>query len=88
MKKLIEVTEVAGEGLEALMGENVALFCLNYIYSGKLVGVNSSFVKLENPSIVYETGAFNTKSWKDAQTLHTTEWYVQTSAIESYGLAK
>ena len=31
MKKLVEVTEVQGEGLEKLMGERVTLFCANYI---------------------------------------------------------
>lgn len=88
MKKLIEVTEVEGEGLEALLGQNVLLFCLNYIYTGKLVGVNSTFVKLDGAKIVYETGAFSDKNYKDAQSLPASEWYVQTSAIESYGLGK
>lgn len=36
MKKLMHVTEVDGEGIEALLGENVTFFCLNYIYHGKL----------------------------------------------------
>lgn len=88
MKKLIEVTEVDGEGLDALLGENVMLFCLNYIYAGKLVGVNEKFVKLEDAKIVYETGPFNTSGYKDAQNLPTKEWYVQLSAIESYGKGK
>src|SRR5208282_5297819 len=56
MKQIVTVTEVEGEGLEALLGQNVLLFCLNYIYTGKLVGVNSTFVKLEGAKIVYETG--------------------------------
>lgn len=84
MKKVVEVTEVEGEGLTALLGEVVMLFCLNYIYTGKLVGVNSSCVLLENPAIVYETGAFNTKDLKDAQKLPF-QLYVQSSAIESFG---
>lgn len=87
MKKLIATTKVEGEGLEALMGERVTLFCLNYIYTGKLVGVNSSFVKLESAMIVYETGALTDKTWKDAQPLPN-DWYVQTGAIESFGLLK
>src|SRR3989442_11326366 len=41
----VNVEEVQGEGLVGLMGEQVTLFCLNYIYTGKLVGVNDSFVK-------------------------------------------
>lgn len=88
MKKLIEVTEVDGEGLDALLGEQVMLFGLNYIYVGKLVGVNTTFVKLEGAKIVYETGAFTAASYKDAQNLPTEEWYILLSAVESYGKAR
>ena len=88
MKKLIKVEEVAGEGLLALMGEKVTLFCLNYIYHGTLVGVNDSYVKLEEPSIVYATGAFTEKNFADAQRLPKNEWYVQIAAIESFGILK
>ena len=87
MKKLVEVTEVAGEGLEALLGENVTIFCMNYIYAGTLVGVNSSFIKLENASVVYDTGAFSKKDWATAEELPGA-WYVQNSSIESFGLLK
>jgi hypothetical protein len=85
MKKII--TEVQGEGLVKLMGENVTLFCMNYIYTGKLVGVNDTCVLLENAAVVYETGSFNDKKWKDVQNLPG-EWYVQTSSIESFGILK
>lgn len=84
MKKLVTVTEESGEGLVKLMGENVLLFCLNYIYTGKLIGVNTTCVLLENAKIVYETGAFNTNSFSDAQAMPF-ELYVQTNAIESFG---
>ena len=87
MKKLVKVEEVSGEGLVALMGETVILFCMNYFYAGKLVGVNDTFVKLENAHIVYETGPLSNEKYKDAQKL-ADEFYVQISAIESYGLGK
>jgi hypothetical protein len=87
MKKLVSVQEVSGEGLEALMGEQITLFCLNYIYTGKLIGVNTACVLLENPMIVYETGAFSDKAWKDAQALPN-ELYVMVGAIESFGKVK
>ncbi len=87
MKKVVTVTEVAGEGLMALLGKRVTFFCVNYIYTGDLVGVNDSCVLLDNPAIVYETGPFNTTEWKDAQALpHSI--YIQTSAIESFGEIK
>lgn len=88
MKQLVTVTEVEGEGLEALLGEDVMLFGLNYIYAGKLVGVNTTCVKLEKAKIVYETGPFDRKGYEDAQSLPGDFFYVQTSAIESFGHGK
>ena len=87
MKKLVKVEEVENEGLIGLMGEIVTLFCLNYIYTGKLVGVNDKYVKLGGAKIVYETGAFTEKEWKDAQPLPN-NWYVQKDCIESFGILK
>jgi len=84
MKKLVDVEEVEGEGLTSLLEENVLLFCLNYIYNGKLSGVTGDSVLLEDPSIVYETGAFNNTTFKDKQSLPF-QLYVHKSAIESFG---
>ena len=88
MKVIKECVEVSGEGLEGLLGQTVTLFCAVYIYTGKLVGVNSSCVKLEGAKIVYETGAFNEKNWKDAQALPNSVWYVSSAMIESFGILK
>jgi hypothetical protein len=85
MRKIIE--EVSGEGLEGLLGECITLFCLNYIYTGKLIGVNDTCILLETPSIVYETGAFDTIDWQDAQRLPN-QLYIQVAAIESFGIVK
>jgi len=87
MKQLVKVEEIPGEGLIGLMGQRVTLMCLNYFYTGKLVGVNDKFVKLEDASIVFETGPYSDKTWKDAQKLPN-DWYVQTRTIESYGILK
>ena len=85
MKKI--VNEVQGEGLEKLLGERVTLFCMNYIYTGTLTGVNETCVLLTDAAIVYETGAFTERDWKDAQKLPH-DWYVQTASIESFGKMK
>ena len=85
MKVLVETKD--GEGLESLMGQRVTLFCMNYIYTGKLVGVNNTCVKLEDAAIVYETGTLTDSNWKDAQRLPQA-WYVQTGTIESFGILK
>jgi hypothetical protein len=83
MKKIVTVTEVENEGFEALLGKKVMLFCMNYIYTGILTGVNKSCVLLENAAIVYETGAFDSKKFTDAQALPFS-LYVQLSSIESF----
>lgn len=84
MKKLpTQVIEVDNEGLISLLGQNVTLFCLNYIYSGTLEGVNEKVVKLVNSSIVYETGSFEDSKFKDAQKLPK-PIYVSISLIESF----
>ncbi len=87
MRKLIECVD--NEGLDALLGERVTLFCLNYIYTGTLTGVNDTCVLLTNkPCIVYETGPFSEAKWKDAQPLPNDKLYVMKNAIESFGVMK
>ena len=85
MKKIVE--EVSGEGFEKLLGERITLFCANYIYTGKLVGINDTCVLLEDAGIVYETGDFKAKGWQDMQSLPG-PWYVMLQGIESFGLLK
>jgi hypothetical protein len=85
MKKLVKVEEVSGEGLIGLLGENVMLFCLNYIYAGKLIGVNDTYIKLGNAHVVYATGSFTDKTFSDAQKV-SDEYYVQIQTIESFSV--
>jgi ferredoxin-fold anticodon binding domain-containing protein len=85
MKKLVQVIEEEGQGLEALLGKKVAVFCLNYIYAGTLTGVNKDDIILSEAGIVYETGPLKERGYKDWQALPGNEWRVRTSCIESYG---
>ena len=87
MKVFVETKEVAEEGLVALLGQNVEIFCGVYIYAGKLVGVNQTCVKLANPHLVFETGEFKAKTYKDAQAMGREFHYVSTTAIESFGIS-
>jgi len=83
------VTETAAtEGLESLLGQNVTLFCMNYIYTGKLVGIDDVQVKLDDAKIVYETGTFTEKEWSDAHSLPNGTWYVRLATVESFGILK
>ena len=84
MKKIVEVSD---EGLEGLLGETVTLLCVNYFYTGKLIGVNATCVKLGDAKIIYETGEWSSKTWKDAQSLGC-DIYVQCAAIEAFGILK
>ena len=88
MKKSIQVVEVEDEGFLALMNETITVMCMNYFYTGKLIGVNETCILLESPRIIYETGAWGTKNWDDAQSLPAKEYYIQISAIESFGILK
>lgn len=85
MKKLAQVTEVADEGLISLLGKEVTIFCLNYIYHGELEGVNDTCIKLKDPKIVYETGSFSEDGFGDAQSLCSKSFYIQMGCIESFG---
>lgn len=88
MKKLVTVTEVENEGMLKLMGKRVTFFCLNYIYVGELIGVNDTCVLISSPAIVYETGSFSDKGYKDEQSLCIAEFYIQKNCIESFGELK
>lgn len=85
MKRLIE--DVDGEGLIGLMGQRITLFCVNYIYTGKLVGVNEAYVMLADAGIVYETGDFQESDWRDYQSM-TNPVYVMMSAVEAFVVLK
>jgi hypothetical protein len=86
-KKMKVLVEDKGEGLVGLIGQRVTFFTMNYIYSGKLVGVNTRDIKLEDAGIVYETGAFTDLSWRDYQKLPQ-PIYVRLNSVEAYSVIK
>jgi len=73
--------------LISLMGQRITVWCMNYIYTGKLTEVNADCIRLENAAVVYETGPFNEKEWRDAQALPNPV-YVMLTAVESYMVLK
>lgn len=90
VEKVIEVvTEEVSTVVEAeggavtMLGKPVYVACTSYAYAGVLVGVNDKFIELKDPSIVYETGAWSGKDWKDAQRLPTQSVTVFFAQIES-----
>lgn len=87
MKKLVQVQEVSGEGFEGLLGQHVTVWCLNYIYTGTLTGINDDYIKLDDAGVVYETGPLNDSKWGDMQTLPH-PCYVMKRCIESFMILK
>lgn len=89
MKQIKVIEEVQGAvGLDSLLGEEVLLICSAYFYTGKLTGVNDSFVQLDGPAIVYETGSWNTQGYSNQEKLHTKRFFIQRQAIEAFGVSK
>ena len=84
MKVAVKVSEVEGEGLLALIGKKVLILCVNYFYYGTLEGVNETCVKIKDCYQIMETGSHSDSKFKDAQRIGEF-WYLQTSAIESFG---
>ena len=77
------LVEIPNEGLIALLNEEVLIMCFNYFYAGKLIGVNDTYIKLQNCHVVYETGEWSAKNYRDAQKV-SDEHYIQLASIESY----
>jgi hypothetical protein len=70
-------------GLLPLLGKRVVLLC-NYIYTGVLTGVNSTCVELEDASMVFATGEWSAKNWKNAEKLPAKKVLIQTVSIECF----
>ena len=76
-------------GIATFRGKSITLYCLNYIYTGKVVEVTSEEVDLAGAAIVYETGELKAPKFLDAQELPGPEnHFVRISAVESYGAGK
>lgn len=84
MKKLREVVEVEDAGMISLMGKKVIVFCLSYIYTGTLTGVNDTCIELTDAALVFETGSFQDKKFKDAQKMNNPVLFIGLSTIESF----
>lgn len=87
MKRVVSCVESEGDGLEGLLGEQVQLWCMNYIYAGTLIGVNQHDVVLKDAVVVYETGKMTDKKFSFAEPVAAEEIFIRTAAIESYSLA-
>lgn len=88
MKVVTKIKEVAVEGLELFMDKSITVHCSNYIYTGTLIGINQTCIKLaDDAQCVFETGPYKDKSWKHAESLGK-EQYVMLQAIERFEAGK
>jgi hypothetical protein len=83
MKKIVNVIEVEDEGLVSLLGEQIIVWSLNYIYAGTLAGVNDTCLRLDDAKVVYETGPLTGTMQQSAQALKNPA-YVMLHCIEMY----
>ena len=87
LAKPVTVVEVENEGFAAFLGKKITLWCVDYIRTGRLVGINDKFIKLDEAAIVYETGELGAKAFKDAQETGK-EMYVMVQAITAFEAGK
>ncbi len=82
MKRIVEDKE---GGLISLMGKRVTFFCVNYIYTGVLVGFDDACAELEDSAIVYDTGSFELSEYQDEQKLPMKTHFINLALVESFG---
>lgn len=78
----VPVIEVPNQGYIRMVGQTVIFWCSNFIVHGVLSGVNDDVVEISDPSIVYETGDFKSKTLKDRQSIGVPYLLISKSAIE------
>lgn len=69
--------------LAHMVGKSVYCCCTGYAYAGVLETIGARSITIRDPSIVYETGAWTSSKWHDAQRLPTARAVVMVSQIES-----
>ena len=85
MKTIIQKSD--DKLLDKLLGKRVTFFCCRYIYTGEFVSYDDDTILLKDGGIVYETGSFDNKDWKDYQKLPN-DVYVARQSVESFGIIK
>jgi hypothetical protein len=84
MRKVVQVTEVDGEGLEAFLNKRIFIVCRSYFYAGTLTGINSDCILLEDARFVLESGSFEGKGFANAEKVKGGKIYVSKNSIESF----
>lgn len=84
IQNLIEDGEaVEVESLGDLIGKKFAFQCARYIYFGKVLKVNEVFLELGDAATVFDTGAYDSSSASDMQTLPKGKLFLMRQSIEA-----
>lgn len=84
MKKIIQVTEVENEGLEAFLNKKIFVVCRSYFYAGILTGINSECILIEDARFVLQSGSFEGSKFDESEKVKGGKIYVSKNAIESF----
>ena len=84
MRKVVQVTEVDGEGLESFLNKRIFLVCRSYFYAGTLTGINDTCVLIEDGRFVLESGSFEGKGIASSEKIKGGRIYIQKNAIEAF----
>lgn len=84
MKKVVETTEVEGEGLEAFLNEQIFIICRSYFYTGKLMGVNTDCILLEGAEVVLESGSLSGSTFTTTEKVAGNKIYITKNSIEAF----
>ena len=71
-------------GLASLLGKKVFLHCMNYNYSGILSGINTTDGELSEAGVVFETGPYTNKVFKDFQPVPCGKIGFKIASVEAY----
>lgn len=85
--KVVQLESVVVEESRGLLeerGKVVLVHCINYIYSGMLTNVSDTEVELTKAQVVFETGGYSDKKFKNAQSVQNTPVHLSRGAIESW----
>lgn len=69
--------------LQHMLNREIYVCCTGYAYAGVLETAGARSITIRAPSIVYETGPWDEKVWRDAQRLPTARAVVMLSQVES-----
>lgn len=73
---------------EKFIGSNVVVWCINYIYAGKLEEVGDLTIVLSNAHLIFDAGNLQGETFNQYEKIKAKEWRIFLGAVESFGCAE